>query len=162
MYYTLGEAAKRTGLSKPTVQRAIKSGKLSASRNDDGSYSIDPAELERVYTVLPVTSDANGHMKQDETPIETVGLQVELAVLREKLSSASIEREREREILNRQIEDLQRRLDSEAEARRQEGEERRKLTAILTDQRQPAPQPAPEAPRKPAQGFFARLVRGTG
>ena len=159
MHYTLGEAAKRTGLSKPTIQRAIKSGKLSASRNEDGSYSIDPAEVERVYPVGERSSHQNGHMKQDETLDVSGGLQVELAVLREKLSSANIEREREREQANRQIEDLQRRLDVEAEARRVEGEERRKLTAILTDQREKAgqePTPAPE-PQKPGfLGLFRR------
>ena len=48
---TLGAAAKLTGLNRTTVLRAIKSGRLSAARQDDGSYRIDPAELERVYTI---------------------------------------------------------------------------------------------------------------
>src|SRR5215204_4658144 len=48
---TLGAAAKLTGLNRTTVLRAIKSGRLSATRQDDGSYRIDPAELERVYTI---------------------------------------------------------------------------------------------------------------
>jgi hypothetical protein len=47
--YTLGAAAKATGKSKATISRAISSGRLSASRSDDGSYSIDPAELHRVF-----------------------------------------------------------------------------------------------------------------
>src|SRR5215203_3535224 len=51
---TLGAAAKLTGLNRTTVLRAIKSGKLSAARQDDGSYRIDPAELERVYTIRRV------------------------------------------------------------------------------------------------------------
>lgn len=159
MPYTLGEAAKHTGLSKPTLQRAIKSGKLSASRNEDGSYSIDPAELERAYPIAERSSNATGNMKRSETPIESGALQVEVALLREKLTSASIEREREREQLNRQIEDLQRRLDAEAEARRVEGEERRKLTAILTDQREKAaqlPTPASEPQKFGLFGLFRR------
>ena len=68
MSYTLGEAAKAVGFSKPTLSRAIKNGKLSAKRLDDGSYSIDPAELER-------WKDANGHrngaVKRIATPTET-------------------------------------------------------------------------------------------
>ena len=44
---TLGQASKLTGLGKFTLTRAIKSGRLSASRNEDGSYSIDPSELSR-------------------------------------------------------------------------------------------------------------------
>ena len=68
LYYTLGEAARATGKSKPAVSKAIKSGRLSASRADDGSYRIDPAELERVY---PVTGSLNGQGRRDETPVDT-------------------------------------------------------------------------------------------
>ena len=46
---SLREAAEQTGKSKSTILRAIQSGRLSAPRNDDGDYSIDPAELFRVY-----------------------------------------------------------------------------------------------------------------
>ncbi len=46
---TLGEAARLTGLGKTTLARAIKAGRLSATRTDTGSYQIDPAELARVY-----------------------------------------------------------------------------------------------------------------
>ncbi len=52
---TLGQAARLTGLGKTTITRAIKAGKLSASRRDGGSYEIDPAELSRVYDVRPQT-----------------------------------------------------------------------------------------------------------
>jgi hypothetical protein len=38
---TLVEAARKTGLT--TLARAIKSGRLSVSRKEDGSYEIDPA-----------------------------------------------------------------------------------------------------------------------
>ncbi len=44
--------ADRLGVSKLTVQRAIKSGRLSATRCDDGSYDIDPAELRLITRVL--------------------------------------------------------------------------------------------------------------
>jgi excisionase family DNA binding protein len=83
MFISLGEAARRIGLSKATVQRAIKSGKLSAaSVNSDGSYNIDPAELARVYELKPRDGFADPSMKQLETPVESGGLQVEIAVLR--------------------------------------------------------------------------------
>lgn len=48
MRYTLGEAAKATGKSKTTVQRAIAKGKVSAEKLGIG-YSIDPSELHRVF-----------------------------------------------------------------------------------------------------------------
>jgi excisionase family DNA binding protein len=47
---SLREAAKEAGVSKSTILRAVKAGRLSAARTDDGGYCIDPAELFRVYT----------------------------------------------------------------------------------------------------------------
>ncbi|WP_267389888.1 helix-turn-helix domain-containing protein, partial [Sphingomonas sp. GC_Shp_3] len=49
MAYTLGEAAKATGISKASISRAINSGRISAVKNEGGSFSIEPVELHRVY-----------------------------------------------------------------------------------------------------------------
>ena len=49
MTYTLGTAAKATGTSKSTIFRAIKAGRISATRKETGDWSIDPAELHRVF-----------------------------------------------------------------------------------------------------------------
>jgi len=50
--YTLGEAARAVGKTRPALAKAIKTGRLSAVRGEDGSYQIDhPAELHRVYPV---------------------------------------------------------------------------------------------------------------
>ena len=46
---TLGNAARQLGLSKPTLSKAITRGQLSATRREDGSFAIDPAELMRWY-----------------------------------------------------------------------------------------------------------------
>jgi excisionase family DNA binding protein len=46
---SLREAAKEAGTSKSTILRAVKAGRLSAVRTEDDGYSIDPAELFRVY-----------------------------------------------------------------------------------------------------------------
>jgi excisionase family DNA binding protein len=53
MQLTLGQASKQVGVSKPTLSKAISTGKLSATRREDGS-AIDPAELCRYV-------EANGH-----------------------------------------------------------------------------------------------------
>src|SRR5262245_43000570 len=45
---SLVEAARKIGIT--TLAKAIKSGRLSVSRKEDGSYEIDPAELARVYS----------------------------------------------------------------------------------------------------------------
>lgn len=49
MAYTLGEAEKVTGKSKATISAAIKSGRISARKDDTGTFHIDPAELHRIY-----------------------------------------------------------------------------------------------------------------
>lgn len=56
---SLGQAAKLAGLGKTTLARAIKAGRLSATRRDDGGYQIDISELERVYP-LRAPPDATG------------------------------------------------------------------------------------------------------
>jgi hypothetical protein len=70
---TLAEAAKETGLTKPAIFKAIKSGKVSASKDERGQWMIDPAELFRVYdpvskkeTVEPQTANLSLLLKLKE------------------------------------------------------------------------------------------------
>ena len=59
MKYTLKQAADASGKDKSTIQRAIKSGRISASINDIGNYEIDPSELHRVFDpVAPQHSES--------------------------------------------------------------------------------------------------------
>jgi hypothetical protein len=48
---TLAEAARLAGVSKTTLMRAIRAGRLSATPLDDGGYSIDERQFARVYKV---------------------------------------------------------------------------------------------------------------
>ena len=139
MTYTLGEAAKATGLTKPTLSKAIKSGKLSAVRNENGSYTIDPAELHRVFP--PASSNQQNECKH--LRLET---QLQLAQMLEKEHE---ERDRERNQLTNQIDDLRRRLDEAEAARKEAAAETRRLTLLLTHQ-----PPAAETPRP---GLWRRL-----
>jgi hypothetical protein len=45
----LEEAAEKARTSKVDIWRAIREGRLSAQRTDDGGFAIDPAELFRVF-----------------------------------------------------------------------------------------------------------------
>lgn len=47
--FGLREAAEQAGTSKSSIWRAIKSGRLSATKTDGGDYAIDAAELFRVF-----------------------------------------------------------------------------------------------------------------
>jgi excisionase family DNA binding protein len=80
---SLAEAARETGKSKATVWRAVKSGRLSASRADGGDYLIDPAELARAFPPEPARGDA---VKHGETSDDTAR-NGEAAVLRERLAA---------------------------------------------------------------------------
>jgi hypothetical protein len=64
--FTLAEAAKEVGLTKPAIFKSIQKGRLSASKDEKGQWLIDPAELFRVYppatkqeTIEPQTSDCS-------------------------------------------------------------------------------------------------------
>jgi hypothetical protein len=49
MSYRLSQAAAACSLTKSTVRRAIKTGKVSATKDAHGQWHIEPAELHRVY-----------------------------------------------------------------------------------------------------------------
>src|SRR5258708_37587778 len=49
MSYSLVEAATARGINRSTVLRAINSGTISASKDEQGEWRIEPAELHRVY-----------------------------------------------------------------------------------------------------------------
>jgi hypothetical protein len=114
MSYTLGEAARAVGKSKMTISRAIASGRISAARNPDGTYSIEPAELHRVFSaVTPGSGPGSTALMSRETDAVTATLRE----LRERLADKDAV-----------IDDLRRRLD-------QADDERRRLTLMLTDER---------------------------
>jgi hypothetical protein len=128
---TAKQAADHTGKSKAAILKAIKTGRLSAKKDDMGEWRIDPSELFRVYQSAPTDFDNSAPA---HTP-EHTGLAAELAVTQAKLALLEQERQRERHQHETTIDDLRRRLDSEAE-------ERRKLTALLTNQTA-KPEPVP-------------------
>jgi len=117
--YTLAAAAAATGKSKSTILRSIRAGRISAVRDAlSGGWLVEPAELHRLYAEHDAERGAandrarNGQRNGHDAAIRQL----------------EAERERERSLLLDQIADLRRRLDAEAE-------ERRRLTAILADQR---------------------------
>lgn len=101
MIFSLRTAAQHTRTSKSTILRAIKSGRLSATRLEDGSYEIDPSELGRVYpTQRPQRHDAriadqdalaNSPKRNADTTAAI--LETEIAGLREILRRADAQTE---------------------------------------------------------------------
>ena len=99
MVYTLGQAAKATGVSKMTLSRAIKKGTISASKNESGGYVIDPAELHRVFppvTSLQSQSEENVTKRYtDDTQLlqQLKTLEFQLEVTQERLEETKQERD---------------------------------------------------------------------
>ena len=60
MGYTLGQAARAVGMSKTSILRSIKAGRISGTKDEFGQWCIEPCELHRVYPALADVTDANG------------------------------------------------------------------------------------------------------
>ena len=130
MILTLRQAAELTGKSKSTLTRAIKSGRLSASRDGEGMYAIDPAELARAYPFVERTDahhDArHGAPRNEETESDDAAiLRLRLSLLVAEQDRERAAAEREREQLTATVADLRMRLDR-AEQR---------ITALIGDQK---------------------------
>jgi septal ring factor EnvC (AmiA/AmiB activator) len=131
MKYSLSEAAKATGKNKTTVQRAIKNGKISASKGDSGSYEIEPSELHRVFPPVAAQRDAQHRQSNDTQQSKSASinsdlarvleLEKELAIAHERVNGLEAHKEQMADTIN----DLRKRLDSS------EG----RVTALLTDGR---------------------------
>lgn len=142
VYLTLGQAAEMCGWSKGAISKAIKSGKMSVHEKTKAGFQLDPAEVLRVFPKKTETA----HNEQSETPnkhIVNSAVSSEVNALRQQITTAELERTREREQLTDRIESLQQMLADEKS-------ERRQLTALLSDQRSKSA----ETPRK---GLWARL-----
>ena len=131
MKYSLSEAARATGKNKTTIQRAIKNGKISASKGDSGSYEIEPSELHRVFPPVAAQRDAQQSQSNDtqHSKIASINsnlarvleLEKELAVAHERAKGLEVQKDQMADTIN----DLRKRLDSS------EG----RVTALLADNR---------------------------
>jgi len=115
---TLGQAAKMTGKSKPTIAKAVNSGRISGKKGKDGIYQIEVSELLRVY-------DAKSEAKS-EPLVLTQGMSEKVAEL-------------EKKHLEEKLQDSERRmlkLEQERDQAIQDArEDRAKFMALLEDQR---------------------------
>lgn len=141
-YLTLGQAAEMCGWSKGAISKAIKSGKMSLHKKTKAGFQLDPAEVLRVFPMKTETADNKRSETQEKNTINNA-MTVEVNALRQQISTAELERSREREQLTDRIESLQKMLADEKA-------ERRQLTALLSDQRE-------KASESQHKGFWARL-----
>jgi hypothetical protein len=82
MSYSLKQAAKATGKTRPTILRAIQANKISAKKDEQGAWQIEPAELHRVYP--PVQEHEPAQERRNDTYNEAY--EVEIRLLRERIA----------------------------------------------------------------------------
>ena len=141
-------AAKMAGKAKGTILKALDDGTLSGTKNNKGQWEIDPSELARVFSFDPTDQSEDQTKKPPLTAQTDQENRLEIERLRTALQGA----ERLTETLSDEVADLRERLT-------QEGEERRNLTRMLTDQRE---RPAAPAPATVAARSLSLWERVTG
>jgi hypothetical protein len=125
--YSVPQAAAAVGRNRSSILRAIKSGRLTAARDDaTGAWRIDASELHRLFPTVRASDAVGG-----DAPSRTLDASAELAELRVHHADAI-------RVRDDTIADLRRRLDT---ATQQLGEALQQVR-LLTDQRTAAPAPA--------------------
>jgi chromosome segregation ATPase len=86
-------AAELTGKSKSTIQRAMKSGKISFELDHNNRRVIDVAELERAFGLVPqnngsTADNVESELQKAKEMLEAERLRMRIKLLEEQLDSA--------------------------------------------------------------------------
>lgn len=141
---TLREASEQVGVTRQTLMKAIKTGRISAEKTPAGDWRIEPVELFRVW---PAVKGVQQPLQGNLTAGDTLG--------------APAEDEEIIVLLKAQLDDLRADRDHWRKAAEAERAERLALSEkLLTDQR-PISERLPNAPEAippdPPKGLWARL-----
>jgi hypothetical protein len=85
MSFDLASAAAATGVAKSSVLRAIKAGRISAHRDDNGRWNVEPTELFKIFPPLPPAQPATLQNAAPERVTQL--LEEQLAELRSMLAN---------------------------------------------------------------------------
>lgn len=146
MPYSMSKAATVAGVSKTTMHKWVRSGKITSAKLDDGTYSIDESELNRVIqsrqqvTSTKVAQDVKeGNPTPQNAPLELSIYRTN--TLNEMKYAAALEAvSHERKLLREQVGELRQRAEA-AEARSEAAAERyhdsiKTITRLLEDKRE--------------------------
>ena len=139
------KASELVGLTKHAILKAIREGRISANKNENGQWVIEPVELYRVYEpVKPVNYEQKQESKQQNTPKvnsfsdeKEIELELNLKNAEEKISMLQnqLEKSEERE------KDLSMKLDKAQSTIE-------KQTYLISDMRENSPQKPVERDKK--------------
>jgi excisionase family DNA binding protein len=134
MKLTQAEAARAAGVSRTHILRAVKGGRLSAEKLEDGSVRIDASELLRVWPEADLKRSRNSGNSHGNSQGDTGNSVLQAALLeeiRKDRDRLRLELDKEREERQR----LVRVIEEQAAAVRSQGEQ----IKLLTDQRERRP-----------------------
>ena len=91
---SLSEAARWAGVTRATIHKALRGGRLSGHKDESGEWRIEPSELERVYPPgKPVDASGDGGVSNTDTAELMAAKDRELALLREMLGEVRAQRD---------------------------------------------------------------------
>ena len=125
MQLTLGQAAKHTGVSKSYLSKLIKTGKITAERQPNGEFRIDPSELDRIPEIRSQGRTENSPRERSDTQ-ENTGW------------------ERERDLLTMLLHDREHHIQDlrqERDAWRQQAERAQQTLLLTAGEKKEAPKP---------------------
>ena len=85
---SIREAVKHFDVSRPTLQKALKSGKISGVQDGQGTWTIDPSEMARVYQPRQDAPGKLVHQEQEILSAKNIPLHSQIEVLKEQLADA--------------------------------------------------------------------------
>jgi vacuolar-type H+-ATPase subunit I/STV1 len=162
---SIKQASEETGKDRTTLLRAIQKGTLTAKKDKNNSWTIEPAELFRVYERTLCTQEQNAqdatsvhkensHLTQGKNDARTGQNNRIITQTDIELAQATTARE----FLERQITEQQERiklLEAIVSDLKQDKETYRNQIKAITDQRQPQPAAEPvQTIRKKILGIF--------
>lgn len=133
----LTQGAKLAGVSRSTLNRHIKEGKISKEIGNDGKPCVDTSELQRVYGELSHdTSSQSVSVIHSDPAHSTLENAIEIATLKTELKAAK------------------ERLEDVSKDRDEWKGQAKTLSILLTDQRPLGPEPE----QKTHKGLLGRLA----
>ena len=125
MQLTLGQAAQHAHVSKSYLSKLIRTGRVSAERQPNGEFRIDPSELDRIQAIRSQGRTENSARERLDTQAKT-------AWERERETLMMLLHDREH-----QIEDLR----QERDAWRQQAERAQQTLLLTAGEKKEEPKP---------------------
>lgn len=155
------QAARESGVARSTIHEALKSGRLRATKDDNGAWRITPhALIEAGFRPGTPTKSPQDHVIEDRAVAdEEAPVPAEVARLRVEVIQAQLDGERRlREIVERQLLDVVQERDRLLHRQLEAAPSPSPVAPVAPPHSAPDPTPAP-APDSPSEANVGRWRR---